>query len=61
MIKFLKNKSASLENRKYHLYRMNEPALIARQHAAYDRAIELFSNNLFSYSANQRSKIYKAV
>jgi hypothetical protein len=61
MIKFLKNKNYSLENRKYHLYRMNEPALTARQHAAYDRAVSLFSNNLFSYSANQRSKIYNSV
>ena len=60
-MKFLKNKNNSLENRKYHLYKMNEPALTARLYAAYDRAVQLFSYNLFSYSPNQRSKIYSTV
>ena len=40
---------------------MNEPALTARQYAAYDRAVFLFSNNLFSFSPNQRSKLYDFV
>ena len=61
MIRFLKNKNYSLENRKYHLFRMNEPVLTAKQYAAYDRAIILFSYNLFSFSPSQRSKIYNSV
>jgi uncharacterized protein YaaR (DUF327 family) len=61
MIKFLKNKNYSIQNRKYHLSRMNEPAFSARHDAAYERAVTLFSTDLFSFLADQRSDIYDSV
>ncbi len=44
-----------------HLTGMNAPALTARHDAAYDQAISLFIDNLFSHSDEQRSRIYKYI
>jgi len=40
---------------------MNAPALTARHDAAYDQAIYLFNDNLFSHTDEKRSRIYKHI
>jgi hypothetical protein len=40
---------------------MNEPAIMGRRDAAYDRAIALLSQNMFSKSEAERVSIYKEI
>lgn len=44
-----------------HLAKMNCPAHMARQDAAYDRAMSLINGNIFSCDAERRSSIYETV
>ena len=62
MISLIKKKSkAPAEKKQNHLTGMNAPALMARHDAAYAQATSLFSDNLFSYTDEQRSRIYKQI
>lgn len=40
---------------------MNVPALMGRRDAAYDRAVELLEQNIFSYSEEERIIIYDGI
>jgi len=60
MIPLIKNKK-NPRRKQNHLTGMNAPALTARHDAAYDRAISLFIDNLFSHADEQRSRIYKYI
>ena len=61
MLPLIKRKEKNNITKKNQLAKMNEPALAARHDAAYDRAVKLFVDNLFSYTEEQRSKIYKYI
>ena len=62
MISLIKKKSKFIaEKKQNHLTGMNAPALMARHDAAYAQAVNLFSDNLFSYTDEQRSRIYKKI
>ena len=60
MIPLIKNKK-NPRKKQNHLTGMNAPALTARHDAAYDQAISLFIDNLFSHADEQRSRIYKYI
>ena len=62
MIQLVKKKDkANIKKSQNHLTGMNTPALTARHDAAYDQAVNLFIDNLFSYTDEQRSHIYKHI
>ena len=62
MIPLIKKKDKiNTEIKKNRLIGMNAPALTARHDAAYDQAITLFVDNLFSNADEQRSRIYKHI
>lgn len=43
------------------LAELNKSAFMARHDAAYDRAVQLFMDDLFSYPAEKRSKVYEVI
>lgn len=45
----------------HNLAMMNVPALMARRDAAYDRAVELLEQNIFSHSEEERRIVYEGV
>lgn len=56
-----KKKKREHEKKSNHLAKMNAPALTARHDAAYDQAVALFMDNLFSHAEEKRSQIYKYI
>ncbi len=61
MLPLIKRREKNNNQKKNQLAGLNAPALTARHDAAYDRAVKLFVDNLFSYTEEQRSKIYKYI
>ncbi len=62
MIPLIKKKyKFNTDKKQNHLTGMNAPALTAKHDAAYDQAINLFTDNLFSHTDEQRSHIYKNI
>ncbi|HJO95464.1 MAG TPA: hypothetical protein QF753_18850 [Victivallales bacterium] len=61
MLPLIRNKKSGSKSKNSYLSEMNMPALIARHNAAYDQAIYLFNDNMFSKSEEERSEIYKII
>lgn len=59
MIFSLGNKNPAPQEKVDTLAHLNVPALIGRIDAAYDQAISIFSNNVFSKNQEERKNIYK--